>query len=141
MLQIINKKSYLDDNRKPIKKLIRKFLDASRKGQKYFKRSIISIENAIENRNGLLFWVEDRGLGPEGYAVTIVMLDELQKTNLIILQYYGLNSRSWLHHIEEHSKKCGVNKILFQTSRNRSAVKRWLKDGWKLGPTIFEKRL
>lgn len=129
--------AYLNEHRKPIKKMVRKYLEKSRLGQKYFKRSMVAIENAAKQRNGLSCWI----IGDcAGYIVTLPIMqwDELC---LVVQQFYGFAMREHLSNIEQYAKEAGFKRILFQTLRQRNAVKRWLGQDWQMGPTIFTKRL
>lgn len=141
MIEIKNTQ-YLNDNRKQIKKLLRKFLTKSLRGHKYFKRYIQIIENAAERKNGLLLWADTNVLGEiQGYAVTIIMQDDMGNNNLIILQLYSLSLQNVLDKLSDYAKQSGINKLLFQTYSKRYELKQFLGPTWNMGPTIFEKVL
>ena len=126
---------YLNDNRQHVKRMVRSYLDKNGLSHSQFRRTMVAIENAAKQRNGCLVWVND-----SGYVLGVVVND-MGHNSLAILQVHGVKIRDVFTQILEFAKIAGIKKVVLQSYRKRSVVKRWLGPKWKIGPTLFETRI
>ena len=137
---------YLTLHRKPIKKMLRKFLFKSGQGDKEFKKSIEAIESSTKDNSIYTAFVFDRGSGPEGYLlVQLVGIDikilYIWQCFLSYAKFSRTEVKEFTDSLATFAKSMNCKKLIFYTSRNAKAYSRWLGTSWKQGPTQFERSL
>ena len=137
-LKIIHNKNYFLDNKREIKKLLRKHLFDLKKNYKEFKYHIQTIENAVNKLNGLLFWVIEEDDGIKGFITTQSLYGN-GDSKIMLLRHFNAD-RIYLDVVSKFAKEQGYFKVITQASSPFNAGK-WLGNGWKMTNMIFERIL